>query len=202
MKEQDILTGYEAFESGDKRFCDLETKAVYESTIYLHNPATQEQLNWLNEFMDDSDIDQDETMAFGFMATVMEDDEAYSDEVCEAVENGLVKNFVFQFDAEQSGKLYVETTRELTDEETDIIKDYLEELLYNGLGDVSEIVNAEFEQEKGVDTFNLFPDAKPKTEFEFSQISLEEYQAKTTGVEDDFTKAVESIAAQKTELTQ
>lgn len=42
MEEQDILTGYEAFESGDKRFCDLETKAVYESTIYLHNPATQE----------------------------------------------------------------------------------------------------------------------------------------------------------------
>lgn len=71
MEEQDILTGYEAFESGDKRFCDLETKAVYESTIYLHNPATQEQLNWLNEFMDDSDIDQDETMAFGFMATVI-----------------------------------------------------------------------------------------------------------------------------------
>lgn len=87
-------------------------------------------------------------MAFGFMATVMEDAEAYSDEVCEAVENGLVKNFVFQFDAEQSGKLYVEATRELTDEETDIIKDYLEELLYNGRGDVSEIVNAEFEQKK------------------------------------------------------
>lgn len=57
-------------------------------------------------------------------------------------------------------------------------------------------------RKKCVDIFNLFPDVKPKTEFEFSQISLEEYQAKTTGMEDDFTKAVESIAAQKTELTQ
>lgn len=183
---------------------NMKTNVVYETTVYLNKPVSSKQVQFLNDYMNDNeDTKWEETWPYSFMESVLVDDaDEYSDEVQKAVREGLLKDFVFQFDDGQSGKLYMETTRELTNEEMATCQDYMYWMVHDGVGGINEIINAQLDWGKCDDTFNVCRDANPRTDFTFNQILLEEYQAKRNAAEDDFTRAVESIETQETGLKQ
>lgn len=202
------------FFSGEKRFDDLETKAVYEAPFYLRYPVTETEsvddmdqpydagkpIEECEEWLNSADS-QEDSLAGSFMTSMVDEDYGYADEIPEQfridMAQGLVKNMGYRFDDEQSGKFYMETTRKLTDEELGIITDYYNEFHYQGLGDMSEAFNCFLGHARTIDVWNTWDDADRQTTFEFSEIPLEEYLAATQagGDDVDFADAVASIPA-------
>lgn len=213
-KLNEALETYKAFLDEEKLLSDLETAAVYETPFYLRYPLSlsdsfddydldhpsrnagktiKEAEKWLN-----SADDQSETLACGFMQSIVDEDYGYAENVSEKfridVANGLVKNMMYKFDDEQSGKFYMETTRQLTDDELSFIKDYHYKWHYQGLGNMSESFNIFLGHARTIDVWNTWDDAEKQTTFEFAEIALEEYHSKMQSENDmDFADAVASI---------
>lgn len=197
----DVMETFEAYEDGELLLSDLETNAVYETQFYLRYPVPPEKIvmseTWLNQEDCYNADDQTDTLAFGMMADVMDEDMDYTDDMKEAFGNGLIKKFVYKFDNEQSGKLYMEVTRELTDEELEAVQDYLYEMHCQGLGDLSEDFNVFLGKDRILDVWNTWDNAERQTTFEMKEIPLEKY----FGI-DDFSEAVDSIPVHEPGMEQ
>ena len=212
----EALENYNAFLKEEKLLSDLETAAVYEAPFYLRYPLS------LSEPFEDCDLDQvfgdagktieeaekwlnaadgqSDTLACGFMQSIVDEDYGYAEDVSEKfridVANGLVKNMMYKFDDEQSGKFYMETTRPLSDEELTFMKDYYNEFHYQGLGNMSEMFNIFLGHARIIDIWNTWDDADRQTTFEFFEIPLEEYLSRTqpeNAADQNFADAVTNI---------
>lgn len=203
------MSNYEAFKNGDKILTDLTTEAVYEipfSLRYSISPAKtiDEAEEWLNDEDSYTADNQCDTMAFGLMETIMDEDFEYSDETKETFGNGLVKKIIYKFDDDQSGKLYIEATRQLTEEEQSVVQDHLTELHYQGMGAMSECFNVFLDHDEIIDVWNTWDDADIQTTFELNEIPLEEYLFRMQSDEnsDDFTKAVDALSSNEIQQEQ
>lgn len=198
---------FEEFNQGKRSFIDLELAAVYEMPFYLQYPISEKGLynedgktiqeveEWLNGAKTYGKMEYAETMSFMFMGTIMEDvNDEYTEEVKIAVGNGLVKQFTYQFDDNQSGKLYVETTKPFTEEEQDTVQHYLEEEHNPERGYLCNMFNAFLNHNSGVDVFNTQSDTEQRTKFHLSEIPLATYLSRIPSEQNDFTKAVEDLS--------
>ena len=209
-KLDEAMKSYEAFKEGEKLLADLKTAAVYETPFYLRYPISEtetvaedgdvigkypgktieEAEKWLNE-----EDDQCDSMAFGFMDNIMDEDSDYPDELREAVGNGLIKKFIYRFDDDRSGKLYVEAARRLTEKEQDTVQDWLRELHFQGWGDMSDCFNVFLDHSRCIDVWNTWNDADRVTEFRLSEIPPEGYLSGTGSGKGSPAMAAEDIPA-------
>lgn len=210
MKTLDeAMTSYKAFEKGEKLFTDLETAAVYEMPFYLRYPISETELLAENgdviESYPGKTIQEAESWLNGgypleraFMETIMDDEEdEYSDDMRIAAGEGLIRKFVYKFDDDQSGKLYVEATRPFTQEEQNVVQEYLHDLHFQGWGDLSDDFNVFLDHLRTIDVWNTWDDSEKQTTFELSEIPLETYISKT----DAFVEAIESLSAETNEMS-
>lgn len=224
---KEAMKNYEDLLKGKKLFTELPTVAVYETPFCLRYPVTasepledleeydihvpkagktiEECEAWLNTPV--TPDTQGDTMMAGFMESIVDEDYGYADDVSDKfrtdVANGLIKNLVYRFDDEQSGKFYMETTRKLTDEELEFITEYYNEFHYQGQGDMSESFNVFLGHARILDVWNSWDDAEEKqTTFEFSELPLEEYLTRTQPDETDFAEAVTSIRTDTVSMEQ
>lgn len=212
-KLNEAMESYIAFQEGRKLFADLETAAVYETSFHLQCPVSEVKLinddgivmgkypgktkeeaeNWLNAKGNYTPENQSDTTEFAFMDTVVDSNGEYPDNIRIAVGNGLVKNFCYKFDDDQSGKLYVETTRQLTKREQTVLQDFLTDEHCPGLGYTNEGFSTFLGYTRTVDIFNVLDDAGQQTEFKLDEIPLKEYLNRT----DDFATAIESLSTEE-----
>lgn len=212
-KLDDAIKSYHAFEQGEKSFADLETAAVYETPFYLRYPISEEHEHTITHqtctIQDVEDIlnigdnpkDRKDALGYRFMSDIMEND-TYSEDLKAAVGNGLIKKFNYKLDDEQSGRLYVEATRDLTREEQAVVQKYLleahspetdPEMFHN----VGSWLNICLGHDVDIDVFNTKSDAKQQTDFQLSEIPLETYLSRMPSEQDDFAKAVESLSTEE-----
>lgn len=184
-----------------------ETIAVYETPFYLNYPISetktvaedgdiigtypgktiQEAEKWLNGGY---------PMEKSFMEDIMDDEDEYSDDVRTAVGEGLIKKFTYKFEDDQSGKIYIEAGRQLTDEEQTVMQEWLKDIHFQGWGDLSDQFNVFLGHDRTIDVWNTWEDAEKQTDFKLSEIPLEKYLSTA----EDFAKAVEDLSAEAEQM--